>query len=472
MDATNKVEPEPLPPSDPGPPPPGGSAAGAVEDTLLDDLRAIVAGPDRERMAELETRIAEVEYRIEDREALVAAVSPILGDAIRKQVREDRDALIESLYPIIGQLIGRAVAESIRDLARTIDRRMRTTVSPAYLLRRIRARAAGVSDAELALRDALPFQVAELFLVHRESGLLLLHLSQEAVEGSPQDDNSDLVSSMLTAIRDFAQDAFGRGQEGQLDEIQYGNRRIVIEACQHVYLAVVVYGVEPAGFRARLRERAVEVENSYNEILKRYDGDASRFAPVRPAMNQLLADAGEAEAPSGLSRSQRAVIFGLAGVMILCLAGACLGSVVLARDALNRPAYVVVVTATPGPTPTRTSTPLPTATPTRTATATATRPPTATATLTATVSPTATRTRGPGPVSQVIVVANVRSQPGLGSPVLEQAPIGKSYTILGRDSTGGWLQVCCTTRGETGWLAAALVTITGNIEDVPVVQGR
>ncbi|MGE5602669.1 MAG: SH3 domain-containing protein, partial [Nitrososphaerales archaeon] len=384
----------------------------------------------------------------------------------------DRDALIESLYPIIGQLIGRAVAESIRDLARIIDRRMRTSISPAYLLRRIRARAAGVSDAELALRDALPFQVAELFLVHRESGLLLLHLAREAPEGSPPDDDSDLVSSMLTAIRDFAQDAFGRGQEGQLDEIQYGNRRILVEACQHVYLAVVVDGIEPAGFRAGLRERAVEVENSYNEVLKRYDGDASHFFPVRPAMNELLADGKTAEGPSDLSRSQKLVVIGLAGVLTLCLVGACLGSVALARDALSRPAYVVVVTATPGPTATPTNTSAPSATPTRTATATATGTPTPTATHTVTPSPSATRTRGPAPVSQVVVVANVRAQPDLASPVLERAPVGKSYTVVGRDPTGGWLRVCCTARGEAGWLAAALVTIAGDMEDVPIVQGR
>jgi hypothetical protein len=461
VDATNKVEPEEI-----------SATAGNAADALLDDLRAIVAGPDRERMAGLETRIAEVEHRTEDREALIAAVSPILGDAIRKQVREDRDALIESLYPIIGQLIGRAVAESIRDLARTIDNRMRTSLSPAYLMRRARARAAGVSDAELTLRDALPFQVAELFLVHRESGLLLLHLSRPAPGELPPEDNSDLVSGMLTAIRDFAQDAFGRGQEGQLDEIQYGNRRILIEACQHVYLAVVVDGIEPAGFRAKLREHTVEVENSYNEILKRYDGDASHFATVQPTMTELLA-AGGAEEPTGsLSRGQRTVVLVLAGVLTLCLAGACFGGVALARSALSRPAYVIVVTATPGPTATRTPSPTATRTPTATSTPTRTVTPSATPSSTATLAPTATRTLGPAPLSRVIVVANLRAQPGLASQVLEQASLGSSYRVLGRDPTGGWLKVCCTTRGEDGWLAAALVTIEGSMEDVPIVQER
>ncbi len=465
MDATNKVE-------------PGQAAHGqapdsaAAVDALLDDLRAIVAGPDRERMALLETRIAEVEHRTEDHEALVAAVSPILGDAIRRQVREDRDALIESLYPIIGQLIGRAVAESIRDLARTIDERMRTSLSPAHLLRRARARAAGVSDAEFLLRDALPFQVAEIFLVHRESGLLLLHLSRPGADDAPVEDNADLVTGMLTAIRDFAQDAFGRGQEGQLDEIQYGNRRILIEACQHVYLAVVVDGIEPAGFRAKLRERAVEVENRYNEVLKRYDGDASQFAAARPTMNELLLDGAGQEVSAGLSGSQKAVVFALAGVLTVCLLGACLGSAAWVRNALSRPAYVVVVTATPGPTATPTRTPTATATPTRTPQPTSTLTPTATPTRTPTVRPTATRTLNPAPLSRVAVVANVRSQPGLAAQILEQAPVGKSFTVLGRDPTGGWLEVCCTAQGETGWLAAALVTIEGSMEDVPVLEVR
>lgn len=70
------------------------------------------------------------------------------------------------------------------------------------------------------------------------------------------------------------------------------------------------------------------------------------------------------------------------------------------------------------------------------------------------------------------MVANLRAQPGLGSQVLEQAPVGNTYTVLGRDPTGGWLKVCCTTRGENGWLAAALVNIEGGMEDVPVVTER
>ncbi len=454
-----------------------------IDDALLDDLREIVAGPDRERLKLLEARIAQVEHRTGDHEALVAAVSPILGDAIRRQVREDRDEMVESLYPIIGQLITRAVAEAIRDLARTIDQRMRTSFSPAYFVRRLRARARGVSGAELALRDALPFKVAELFLIHRESGLLLLHLPQEQLSTSGAEDNSDLVSSMLTAIRDFAQDAFGQDQQGGLDEIQYGDRRILIEALQHAYLAVVVDGVEPAGFRTKLREQGIEIENAYREVLRDYNGDASQLDAAQANLAGLMDEGFEEDEPADLSASQKRIAVGMVVVLTLCLLGACLGGAIWARNALKQPAYVVVVTATPGPADAATATAVPTGTTASSATHTvtvtaspaATRTPTITATVTAsptatqTQTPAATRTSGPAPSAQVIVIANLRAGPSLTSAIIERAAIGSTYTVLGRDATGGWLQVCCTTRGEAAWLAAALATISGDMESVPIV---
>lgn len=446
-----------------------------IDDALLDDLRDIVAGPDRERMRLLETRIALVEHRTGDHEALAAAVSPILGDAIRRQVREDRDEMVESLYPIIGQLITRAVAEAIRDLARTIDQRMRTSFSPAYFVRRLQARARGVSGAELALRDALPFKVAELFLIHRESGLLLLHLPQEPLSTSGAEDNSDLVSSMLTAIRDFAQDAFGQDQQGGLDEIQYGDRRILIEALQHAYLAVVVDGVEPAGFRTKLREQGIEIENTYLDVLRDYSGDASQLDAAQTNLARLMEEGFGEDEPADLSSSQKRIAVGLVVVLTLCLLGACLGGAIWARNALKRPAYVVVVTATPGPaeaataTTVPTGTPAATATPTVTVTASPTTTLTPTSTATVTASPTATRTVGPAASAQVVVIANLRAEPSLTSAIIERAAIGSTYTVLGRDATGGWLQVCCTTRGDAGWLATALATISGSMESVPIV---
>lgn len=439
-------------------------------DPLLDDLRAILVAPDRERLSAAESEIATLRRNLEDPGALAEAVSPILGDAIRRNIRESRDEMVESLYPIIGQLIGRSVAESIRELARTIDARMRTSFSPAFVLRRLRARAAGVSDAELMLRDALPFRVREIFLIHRENGLLLLHLA-DPLSGAQ---DSDLVSGMLTAIRDFVQDAFGRGAEGELDEIQYGSQRILLQAARHAYLAVVIEGIEPPGFRGILREHLMGVESTFHDVLAEFDGDVRALRPAEADLAPLLA-AGEASAPgtSGMTAGQKRIVIVLAALLTFCGVVTCVGATLAARNALSRPAYIVVVTATAG----LTNTPSPTFTPTQTPTATFTATPTSTATptptptLTATATPTQTATPEPTPFVTVRQAnAYIRSGPDIDAPVLGFAEAGQVYTVLGKDRYGAWLNICCFRGDRPGWISSSVLRITGSLDETPIIE--
>lgn len=170
----------------------------------LETLRDILFGRYRQQIAELEAELDDLERRVTDEDVLTAMIAPVLGDAIRRKIRDARDEMVEALYPIIGQLVVRSVSVAIRDLVRTIDARMRISFSPQAIWRRLQARLSGVSGAEMVLRESLPFEVAEVFLIHRETGLLLRHVSRDP-DASP---DSDLISGMLTAIRDFVQDAF------------------------------------------------------------------------------------------------------------------------------------------------------------------------------------------------------------------------------------------------------------------------
>ncbi|MGQ9490198.1 MAG: hypothetical protein ACUVS6_05690 [Anaerolineae bacterium] len=111
-----------------GPLDPAVPAAAPPADPDLEELRQILAAPDRVRAAELAARVEELEHRTSNPERLVAAISPLMGDILRRKIQEGRDEMIEALYPIIGQLIGRAVAEAVRDLVRAIDVHMRTSL--------------------------------------------------------------------------------------------------------------------------------------------------------------------------------------------------------------------------------------------------------------------------------------------------------------------------------------------------------
>lgn len=267
----------------------------------LEALRGLLLDQQQQRidamqgdLARLERLLAMVEDQVNDDDALVATIKPVMADAISNSIRDSRDDMIEALYPITGRLVSKAVSEAMRDLARYIDNQMRDTFSIGGIKRRIHARASGVSDAEMMLRASLPFHVDDLFLIHRESGLLLYHLS-----GTPElTSDSDLISGMLTAIRDFVEDAFGtEGDEHELDAIHYGGRQILIEAGRYSYVAAAVEGFEPIGYRTSLRESLYEVEHDYYKLLRQYNGDASELAGVGSQIDPLLIDLAPASPP-------------------------------------------------------------------------------------------------------------------------------------------------------------------------------
>ncbi|MCA9956150.1 MAG: hypothetical protein KC434_15580, partial [Anaerolineales bacterium] len=145
------------------------------------------------------------------RDELAEALGPIMSDAIRVQIRDSRKEMVEALYPIILETVMKAVREFLREFQRNIDARLKSAFSFRGLVNRTSAQMRGVSASELTLRESFAFSLEELFLIQHESGLLLAHHSatQEA------SDDSDLISGMLTAIRDFARDSFGDGDDSQ-----------------------------------------------------------------------------------------------------------------------------------------------------------------------------------------------------------------------------------------------------------------
>jgi len=263
-----------------------------AEELAMELLRDLIFGEYRQQIAKMRVEVNELqglldalEVQINDKEALVNTITPMIADAIRTNIRESQSEMVDALYPIMGKLVQRSVTEAMRELAQRIDRQMRRTFNFKDLMQRVKARVQGVSEAEMALRNALPFQVRELFLIHRESGLLLLHTSNQPEEGS----DSDIIGSMLTAIRDFAEDAFGRGEKVELNQIQYGDQSILIEVAHLVYIAAVIQGIEPPHYREQMRETMIAIEHLHVGLLRQYNGDAEPFTASAATFATLLA---------------------------------------------------------------------------------------------------------------------------------------------------------------------------------------
>jgi len=413
----------------------------------------------------------------DSREDMAEALGPVIGEAIRVQIRDSRKDMTEALYPIIGETVQKAVGEFSREFQRNIDARIKSTFGPEGMMRTAFARMRGVSPAELALRDALPFTIREMFLIQRESGLLMAHVHP----GTAEVTDSDLISSMLTAIRDFVRDSFGQGQEDkELDEVQYGDLRIVIQSGRAIYLAVVYTGVEPEGFRAKLRHFISELHVKYEASLKQFSGDPTTLPNLQPKIARLVAEltGDKSDQPKGLTRTQRIGIgIGVLLGLVLIGLGCFYSQFTVNLLPYAFPSATPTLTFTPSPTATATSTPTLTPTPTATPTATPTSTPTPTATstptntATPTLSPTPTYT--PTPI-KAIARGNVwvRSAPSPDAPRFLVLFDGTPVTVL--SAFGPWVEIEWETPEghQHGWTILAWVEIREPIPAERVTPSR
>ena len=378
-------------------------------------------------------------------------LAPVIGPAIRRQIRDAKEDIIDALYPLIGQIIGKAISEALRELTRNIDTRLRKQLNFRERISQMLARLRGVSEAELLMRDALPYSFERVFLVHRETGLLLSHISAEIENRT----NMDRISGMLTAIQDFVRDSFSGG-EGNLEEITHGGRRILLESGQHAYLAVVLSGVEPVGYNDRIREVNAEINLRYERDLKSFDGDMGRLPDFKPLLSQLLspqaAPAIQAEAGKPLSPSQKRVV-GISLLSFLLLMAlfifACLFVVRLWPVAFA-PALAIAPTVLPAHTPTLrptlTSTALPTSTTLPTSASTPTPLPTNTQAPQPSLTPTAL-------IGKLTGNLYIRAEPSADSQALGTITAGEEVTVI--DQHDHWFHVIWPARGEPllkGWI--------------------
>lgn len=179
-------------------------------------------------------------------------------------------------------------------------------------------------------------------------------------------------------------DSFGQGQaDKELDEVQYGDQRVIVQSGRAAYLAVVTTGIEPEGFRARLRGLASDLHVKYERLLRDYTGDSSTLPNLQPRLMRLVAETAfmQQAGPKPMTRAQRVILVGGSLMGLLLLAMGCF---------YLRFTIALLPVAFPSSTPTVTRTPTVTSTPTNT--------PTPTATFTPSVTPTPVEAEASGHV--------------------------------------------------------------------------
>ena len=290
------AEPDPIERADELPEPSPEPAPQAGRD--LEVLRELLVG---EQLSELHTRLDQlsiepkdvgrvlpqaIRLRTRQDEQLSDALAPTIEGAIETSVKRNPAALANAIFPIMGPAIRKSIRESLASIVEGFNKSLDQSLSPQGIRWRIEAARTGKPFSEVVLKHSLLFRVDEVFLIHRETSLLLEHVVRtDVVPGDPE-----MISSMLGAIQDFVSDSFSAEGEGDIAQVEFGERVLLVARSPSAVLACVVRGVAPARLRAELQETLEEVHANLARELREFDGDPAPFAAARISMEELLVE--------------------------------------------------------------------------------------------------------------------------------------------------------------------------------------
>ncbi|MFA5065804.1 MAG: hypothetical protein WC566_10115 [Dehalococcoidia bacterium] len=288
----------------------GNKGRGSVHNSdELNSLRTLILAPEQHEIGELKERLNDPKIRAEELSRVIAeaivirastdrklatALLPTIEEVIRDSVKRDPKFLADSIFPIIGPAIRRSISESLRAMVESMNNTLEHTFSWRGIKWRIESFRTGMPFAEIVLMHTLVYRMEQIFLIHKETGLVLQHVTAESIDSK----DADMVSAMLTAIQDFVNDSFAAKEDSSLQNLNMGELTILIEQGPRAVLASVIRGNPPSELRTILKEILENIEFEYNSALDDFKGDAAPFEPCKPDLLYCLTQAQKTDSRS------------------------------------------------------------------------------------------------------------------------------------------------------------------------------
>jgi len=216
---------------------------------------------------------------------------------IKESIRQDTSALAQSLFPVIGPMIRKYINEAFKVLLQEINTTLERTFSVQRLVWRMQALRSGRPYSEIVLINTFVYRVEQVFLIHRESGL---------------------VSAMLTAIQDFIRDSFSSGKNEELNSVEVGDCTVWLERGPYAVLACVIRGIAPLSLRETMSQLIELIHAQSSELLEAFSGDNTPLQPCLPLLENALQSEVKKSAMPRLFSPQLLVVF---IIILLALSG-------------------------------------------------------------------------------------------------------------------------------------------------------
>ncbi len=262
-------------------------------------LRQLLLGPEQARLQELQRRMDDPAIRATELSQIVAeaialrarrdrdlqsALNPLVEEAVRVSVERNPHLLATSLFPIIGEAVRKAVAHALRGMVESLNQVLERSLSWESLKWRAEALRTGKSFGEIALTRSLRYRVEQVFLIHRETGLLLQHVAA----GAHAVQDTELISGMLTAVQDFVRDSFSGKATDELETMQVGEYTVWLQHGPVALMAAVVTGAPPVELRSLLQRTLEAIHDRFGAAMSAFNGDAATLAGTRPLLEGCL----------------------------------------------------------------------------------------------------------------------------------------------------------------------------------------
>ena len=214
-------------------------------------------------------------------------ILPLVEKSVERSVANHSEQMVGYLYPIVGSLARKSVAAFITDILEKTNSLIENSLSFKSLVWRFKAKQAGVSFSQYVAAQTFLFRVEQVFLIHRETGLLLNTLSVDLQSSA----DADLISAMLTAINDFVSDSFNVSDEKgeqQLDVVKTDDFTLLLKQGPKAVLVAAVSGNAPQKVANQLQLSLEEIHRLYAKQLNHFSGDASVFANSEEQLRDCL----------------------------------------------------------------------------------------------------------------------------------------------------------------------------------------
>ena len=256
------------------------------EDIHLLKIKEILLKEDREELSMLRNKL-------EDEEAFNKRITPYIEEHIEnlkvnfpdqynemvskifeEKLLNSRQEIIDMLSPSIGIMIKKFISMQFASLKEGIDNQVKNTFSTKTWSNKFKSMFYGVKESDLILQEMDKYQIQEVYLIQRNSGLLFGSASKSV------NLDKDVIAGMLTAIKSFAEDAFQQGAQ-DLDMIEYGTYKILMQNFKTYYIALAITGSLSAADKDQLSNIVLSFADRYlnksitnidEKIMKEYSG--------------------------------------------------------------------------------------------------------------------------------------------------------------------------------------------------------